>query len=145
MLHTPLAIAGAVTMFLACGFAIIAGSWRERMGGVVLLIDYVLNFLLGLVIFKLTILRFLVGDVICLIGFLYLCWKAPHPWPLWAFGLQFCSVMTEVAALGLGRSLMKWTFLTIELAAGYGILIVLLIGTFAALRARKRMRSSAKA
>lgn len=137
MLDTSLTTPGAVAMFLVCGFAMAAGSWRERMGGVMLLMGGVLKFLLSLVLLKQTVLRFLIGDVVCLCGLVYLCWKAPHPWPLWAFGLQFASVMTEVAALNLGPSLLKWTFLTVELAFGYGALLVLLIGTLAVMRARK--------
>jgi hypothetical protein len=137
MIDTSLTTPGALALFLVCGFVIAFGSWRERMGGVMLLIGGLLKFLLGLVLLKQTVLRFLIGDIVCLCGLVYLCWKAPHPWPLWAFGLQFCAVMTEVAGICLGPSLMKWTFLTVELAFGCGILVILLVGTFAVMRARK--------
>ncbi len=136
MPHTTLAMVSAVTIFVVCGFAIIAGSWRERMGGVVYLIDHVLNFLLGQTFPELFLLRYLLSDSICLLGFFYLCWKSPHPWPLWAFGFQFTSIMTAMAALVLGPDLLRWTFLTIEMAVGGSVLVVLLVGTVSALRAR---------
>jgi hypothetical protein len=103
------------------------------MGGVVVLGGYLLKFLLGLVLFKQTILRFLLADMVCLTGLFYLCWKAPHPWPLWAFGLQFCCVMTELAGLGFGANLMEWTFLTVENALDYSLLVVLLVGAITAM------------
>lgn len=139
MLHSPLAIAGMAMVVIICGYALLTGTRREQIGGFVYLLAYVATYLMTLVTtHDNTALRYMAPDVVCLITFLYLSWKAPHPWPLWALAAQFLTVAAEVATLT--HSLTRWTLLTAEAVAGYGVLLALLIGTLAANRVRREQR-----
>ncbi len=137
MPHTLLAHIGEILVLLVCLTAMVLGSWRERLGGGLYLAAYALTYLLTLANPKDMTWRFIIGDLICLLGFFYLSWKSPHPWPLWAFGAQLLTVMTEVAAFLNWHVLMRWTFLTVQMVLGYAVLFFLLLGTLAAVRARR--------
>lgn len=136
MTYNPAVIIGLVLVVSICLFAIIAGNWRERFGGTLYLALYALGYILSRITLDYAGWRHLLPDAIGLIGFLYLCWKAPHPWPIWAVAAQLLSVTAAIASLvhGIGR----WTFLTMQMVIGYGLLLALLIGTLAALQSRKK-------
>lgn len=143
MLQSLPALIGAGVVILVCLFAIIAGSWRERVGGIVYAGAYLLSLVLALVTLKTVAWRFLVVDTACLIGFFCLCWKAPRPWPLWALGAQLLSVLTSLAVLQMGTDkVLKWTLLTVVNGLGYTVLLVLLIGTIGAIGARNNRETT---
>jgi hypothetical protein len=130
---------------LTCIAALILGGWRERSATALYLLAVAANYGLGLLVLDMTTQRLLFSDTLCLIGFFCLCWKAPHPWPLWAAGLQLLAVMTEVSVLFMSTGTLRWTLLTVVALSGYGVLLVLWIGTFAAARRRFRVRSQSVA
>ncbi len=141
---TSLVISG--TSLFVCLLALVFGSWRERFGSLFYLGPFALSFGLGLLAVRgFMAWRFLLCDLICLAGFLYLCWKTPHPWPLWAFGLQLMAVMTDVVDLVLHPQVLRWTLVTLQNSLGYFILLALLIGTLAAVRRRKAERKMSQA
>lgn len=145
MLQSLPAQFGAAFGLLTCVAALIFGGWRERSAAALYLIAVAANYGLGLVAHDMTTQRLLFSDTLCLIGFFCLCWKAPHPWPLWATGLQLLAVMTEVSVLFLTVGTLRWTLLTVVALSGYGVLLVLWIGTFTVARRRFRARSQSVA
>lgn len=143
MLQSLPALIGAGAVIFICLFAIVAGSWRERVGGMVYVGAYLLSILLSLITVESVAWRFLIVDFACLAGFFCLCWKAPNPWPLWAVGAQLLSVLTSLSVLQLGPDkVLKWTLLTVVNGLGYLVLLSLFIGTVAAMRGRKRARET---
>ena len=138
MLHSPLAIFGAAFLILASLLAFILGTWRERAGAALYLAAYVvangLNWLSHMQDLSHTI-----TDILCLIGFVILCWKSPHPWPLWAAGFQLASTMTGICGL-LNITVSKWAYMTLLILSAYGVLLALLAGTFAAARRKRQQR-----
>lgn len=137
MWTSPLAIAGLIMTLIVCAFALAVGSRTERLGAGFVLLDYILSNVPGLFTHEYIELRFLVSGLICLAGLLSLCWKARHPWPLWAVAAQLAGVAAQVNALR-HTEVLVWTSLTIQILSGYGVLLALLIGTFAAMRKQKR-------
>ncbi|WP_303831886.1 hypothetical protein [Asticcacaulis taihuensis] len=138
MLHSPLAIFGAAFLIFASLMAFIFGTWRERAGAALYLAAYViangLNWLSHMQDLSHTI-----TDILCLIGFVILCWKSPHPWPLWAAGFQLASTMTGICGL-LNIAVSKWAYMTLLILSAYGVLLALLAGTFAAARRKWQQR-----
>ena len=87
-----LAIEGVV-----CMAGLIFGGWRERAAALI----YGGAVLLAVLLKDFTQLppmwRYLTPDSLCLLGFVVLCWKSPHPWPIWACGAQLMSVCISIA------------------------------------------------
>lgn len=136
---TSLAISG--TSLVVCLLALVLGSRCERLGGLYYLGPFALSLGFGLFVTQnMMVWRFLLCDLLCLIGFLSLCWKAPHPWPLWATGLQLLAVVTDIQVLVMSPWTWRWTIITLQNTLGYLILLCLLIGTLAAMRRRKAER-----
>ncbi len=140
MLHSPLAIFGAIFLAFTCLMAIAFGSWRERAGAGLYLAAYVIANALN-TLTQLQELSHTITDILCLTGFVVLCWKSPHPWPLWAAGFQLASTMTGICGL-LNITVSKWAYMTLLIVSAYGVLLALLAGTFAAIRARRRSRAN---
>ncbi|MGN6365064.1 hypothetical protein [Asticcacaulis taihuensis] len=138
MLHSPLAIFGAAFLIFASLMAFIFGTWRERAGAALYLAAYVVAN--GLNWFShMQDLSHTITDILCLIGFVILCWKSPHPWPLWAAGFQLASTMTGICGL-LNITVSKWAYMTLLILSAYGVLLALLAGTFAAARRKRQQR-----
>jgi hypothetical protein len=137
-LYTQLA---AVASLLICGFAIISGSWRERLCGVLYLAAYVLLIGLGLVSTRYAVVYGAVADALLVPGVLVIARKSPHIWPRCVLVLQIFSVGIDIAALTY-KGISVWLYLTAQNAAGYAILLCLLVGTFGA-RARRRAEKQA--
>lgn len=137
MLASMIAMAGAVAVVLVCSYALIAGSWRERFGALVYLTAYLIVLGFG----KASPLSMLMADTLCIPGFFIANWKSRHPWPRWALAGQLLSVSVEVVAL-LPTNLSRWTFLTIEVTAGWGVLLSILVGTVA-YRVERRAQKAA--
>ena len=135
MLHSPLAIFGAAFLALTCLTAFVFGSWRERAGAGLYLAAYIIANALN-VLSHFQGLSHTVTDILCLIGFVILCWKSPHPWPLWAAGCQLASTMAGVCGL-LDVEVSPWAYMTLLIVSAYGVLLALCAGTFAAIRRRK--------
>ena len=136
MLHSPLAIFGAVFLAVTCLAAFIFGSWRERAGAGLYLAAYLVANGLNLLSHRQD-LSHTITDILCLIGFVILCWKSPHPWPLWAAGCQLASTMTDICGL-LNIAVSKWAYMTLLIVSAYGVLLALLAGTFAVTRSRRQ-------
>lgn len=138
MLHSPLAIFGAVFLIFASLMAFIFGTWRERAGAALYLAAYLiangLNWLSHM-----QGLSHTTTDILCLIGFIILSWKSPHPWPLWAAGFQLASTMTGICDL-LNINVSKWAYMTLLIVSAYGVLLALLAGTFVAARRKRQQR-----
>jgi len=139
MLHSPLAIFGAVFLAFTCLTAFVFGSWREKAGAGLYLAAYVIANALN-ALSHLQGLSHTLVDILCLIGFVILCWKSPHPWPLWAAGCQLASTMAGICGL-LNIAVSKWAYMTLLIASAYGVLLALLAGTFAAIRTKRRLRA----
>ncbi len=139
MLHSPLAIFGAAFLAFTCLMAFVFGSWRERAGAGLYLAAYIIaNALNALSHFQ--DLSHTVTDILCLIGFIILCWKSPHPWPLWAAGCQLASTMAGICGL-LDVEVSQWAYMTLLIVSAYGVLLALSAGTLAAIRARRTSKS----
>lgn len=149
-MHSPLAIAGLVVVSLACLYALIRGGPRERIGALAYGLSYALSYVLAQVMPHLLAretmaLRYMGADVACLLVFIGLSWKAPHAWPLWAAGLQLLSVMAQVITLSTYHlRLAAWTFMTLEILCGYGVLLALVFGTMAEIRRRQAERRASQ-
>jgi hypothetical protein len=137
MLHSPLAIFGAAFLVFTCLTAFIFGSWRERAGALLYLAAYIIANALN-ALSHLQDLSHTITDTLCLIGFVILCWKSPHPWPLWAAGCQLASTMTGICGL-LDIAVSQWAYMTLLIVSAYGVLLALLAGALAAIRRRKRV------
>ncbi len=136
MLHSPLAIFGAVFLIFASLTAFIFGTWRERAGAALYLAAYVIANTLN-ALSHMQDLSHTITDILCLIGFVILCWKSPHPWPLWAAGFQLASTMTDICGL-LNITVSKWAYMTLLILSAYGVLLALLAGTLAAARRKQQ-------
>ncbi|MFT4076147.1 MAG: hypothetical protein QM647_11510 [Asticcacaulis sp.] len=139
MLHSPLAIFDAAFLLFTCLVAIIFGGWRERSGAVLYLAAYVLANGLSVLSHHQDLSQTLV-DILCLAGFVILCWKSPHPWPLWASAAQLVSTMSGLTGL-LNVEVARWAYMTVLIVSAYGVLLALLAGSLAAARA-KRIKST---
>lgn len=136
MLQSWVTQSGAAAIVIVCLYALIMGTWRERFGAVVYLAAYLLTMGFGLIALDHVTLYMLLSDMVCLQAFLFLCWKTPHPWPKWAVLGQLICVAVEIATL-LHTGIDSFNFLTIETAAGWAVLLALLLGTIAAAQARR--------
>jgi len=142
MLQSTLTQIGAVAVVVVCLYAFVVGSWRERFGALIYLAAYLVSFGFGLIAPEHSTLYLLLSDVLCLQTFLFMCWRTTHPWPKWALLGQFICVCAEVLTLAHVGGLYSRSFLTIETAAGWGVLLALLVGTIAAAQARRDARAA---
>ena len=136
MLQSLVTQMGAAAVVIVCLYALFAGTWRERFGAVIYLAAYLLTLGFGTIAPGHFTLYLLLGDMVCLQAFLFLCWKTPHPWPKWAVLGQLICVVIEVATL-MKLGIRSFNFLTIETAAGWAVLLALLIGAIAAAQAKR--------
>jgi hypothetical protein len=141
MLQSITTRVGASAVVLVCAYAIFAGSWRERFGAFIYLVGYVVVLGFGLASPRYPAVYMLMADALCLPGFFIASWKSPHPWPGWAIFAQLVSVAVDVVTMfGLLNS---WIFFALAMAASYGVLLSLLIGTIAYRSRRRRKDGSA--
>ncbi len=133
---------GASAVVLVCAYAIFAGSWRERFGAFIYLTAYVVILGFGLGSPHYPPVYMLMADALCLPGFFIASWQSPHPWPRWAIVGQLISVAVDIITIvGLFN---RWLFLTLAMAASYGVLLSLMIGTVAYRARRRAQRQSAQ-
>jgi len=127
-----------VMVLLVCGFAIISGSWRERLCGALYLISYVMMLGFGLVSLDHASVYMTVADVLLVPGLWIIASRAPHPWARYALAVQFVSVVVDIAAMIYDIS--QWWYFTVQIVTAYAFLICLLVGTIAATARRRRER-----
>ena len=75
-------------------------------------------------------------DVVMLIIFSAMVWKAPRSWPVWACALQLLVVTSHVMVMLDLRTPIS-AFYTVVNMTGYGIMLAIAIGTFWAWQERK--------
>ena len=139
MLQSLVTQIGAGAIVAVCLYALVAGAWRERFGAVIYLTAYLLTMGFGVIAPGHSTLYLLLGDMVCLQAFLFMCWKTPHPWPKWAVVGQLVCVIIEIATL-MKVGIRSFNFLTVETTAGWAVLMSLLIGTIAAAQVKRQAR-----
>ncbi len=144
MLQSLVTQLGAGAVLVVCLYALIAGGWRERFGAVIYLAAYLISVGFALISPDYTTLYLLVADALCLQGYLVISWKSPYSWPKWAVAGQLVCVAAEVVTL-MPQSLLSlgihtYVFLSVETAAGWAVLLALLLGTIAAAQTRRDAR-----
>lgn len=121
-----------------CLFVLVCGDWRARLAGGMYLaayaVNYVLNYALTPAIFARPEWSYLLSGSGLLIGFVYLSWKSPRPWPIWACAGQLMSVAAAIASLV--HDIQPRPFLVLQMLIGYGVLLAILMGTVAAVRSK---------
>ena len=139
MLHSWITQLGAGAVLVVCLYGLWVGGWRERCGAGIYLAAYLITFGFGLISIEYPTLYLMVADALCLQAFYVLSWKSPRAWPKWAVAGQLISVVAEVATL-FHLGLRSYLFLTIETAAGWAVLLALLLGAIAANKDRRDAR-----
>ncbi|MBW8882478.1 MAG: hypothetical protein JF615_13980 [Asticcacaulis sp.] len=139
MLQSLLAQAWAIIDVVICGYALYAGSWRERCGAIIFLIAYLASMGFAFISPQYTTLYLLVADTLCLQVFYVVSWKSPHPWPKWAVAAQLVCVVMEVLTL-LKVGISNYVFLTVENTMGLAVMLALLLGTISAAQAKRDAR-----
>jgi len=130
---------GAISIVLVCGYAILAGSWRERFSAFVYLTGYMMVLGFGLAGPEASPVYMLASDTLSLLGFFIVNWKSTHSWSRWAIAGQLASVILDVIALtGLFN---RRFFLTLETVAAYAVLLALLTGTISYRVRRRAMKA----
>ncbi len=130
-----------IMIALVCLLAVIWGADRERKGALIFGVVSGVNIFLannsgyatdGLLIFT---------AIACLTGFVALCWKSSHLWPLWAAAAQGMAIMGHVLRLTNPR-ITATTADIIQLISIYIVLFSLLAGTVYAARHRSQKDNS---
>ncbi len=81
-------------------------------------------------------------DVVMLIVFAAMVWKAPRSWPVWACALQSLTVTSHVMVI-FHLSPPISAFYTVVNIASYGIILAIAIGTFWAWQERRAIGADA--
>lgn len=129
---------GECAVALICGYALVAGTWRERFGGAIYLAAYLIPAAFASISTRGFDLYFLVADVLCLPGLVTIARNAPHPWPRWAIGGQLASVIADIVSLMYRDNAIYPFYIITEAVLSYIVLIALLTGTIAAQLRRHR-------
>jgi len=120
-----------------CVSGLLFGYWRERVGALICLGTLLVSVVLKDFTNWAPLWRYLLSDTLCLAGFVMLCWKSPHPWPLWASGAQLMNVCISIVAWQ-NSYIRLWAYYTALTIFGYAVLLALLIGIINAVRLRIR-------
>ncbi|MDC7682055.1 hypothetical protein PQU92_02140 [Asticcacaulis sp. BYS171W] len=139
MLGTLLSQVSLVLVLTGCLTALILGGLRERLAGAAYLTTFLLQ--AGLYYLGWTQPGINLGlDGLFSIALVCLCWKSPHPWPLWALGFQLIAVMIPIVRLSDAR-IQGWAYYSAMTISGYAVLLAIVIGAFVASRMRKGLKS----
>ncbi|WP_443747714.1 hypothetical protein [Asticcacaulis solisilvae] len=138
LMHRFWAEVGEIAVFLVCGYALIAGTWRERFGGAIYLVAYVIPWVFAAISIRSVGLYFLAADVLLLPGFFTINRNSPQPWTRWALGSQVLSVALDIARLIYDSGRFDPFYIIVQAILGYVVLIALLTGTIAAHRLNHR-------
>lgn len=141
MLQSWISQLGAAAVAVVCLYALVFGGWRERFGGLLYLAAWLVSFGFGVIDREHSTLYLILSDAVLLQGLALIAWKSPHPWPKWAVaGQLLCLAMALATLFPAGPR--KWYFLTVEILAGWGVLLALLLGTITARQARRLLKAS---
>jgi len=132
-------------IFLVCGYAILAGTWRERFGGIIYLVGYLIPWFTVTYLSRTYIVMMLVADVLCLPGFIAINRKSPYAWTLWALIFQGLSVVADITDIVLFGVRFPPVYVITEGVLAYCVLASLLAGTVSAqLRRRHGVTGTAR-
>ncbi|MGZ3306201.1 MAG: hypothetical protein ACXU8U_10120 [Asticcacaulis sp.] len=125
-------MAGLAVTVSICLAALAFGGVREQRGALLSLAWRVI--VMGAMVYRLDMMWAHLGaDVLCLMGFIILGWKAPQPWPLWAGAFEVAALITDINRLcGYPASSSAYALLGGVFAGG--VLLSLLAGTIVAIR-----------
>lgn len=137
MIDTKIAMVGAVFMVLVCAFAFLKGDESERLGAGAYLIAWLASLLIqnDSNLYSIPLGLFAI-DLVILLVFVGLAWKARRAWPIWASGLQLLAVSSHIFGMVEVRASLA-SFIAVMNLASYGILVTLAIGTFWAWQERR--------
>jgi hypothetical protein len=132
----PVLVGIAFELFI-CLAGLIIGDWRGRTGSLIFLATLVLEIILKDFTSLAPLWRYLMTDTLCLAGFVLLCWKSPHPWPLWVSGVQLMNVCISLVAWQ-NSYVRLWAYYTALTIFGYAALLVFGAGLLLTLRHRRQ-------
>ncbi len=133
-----------IMMLLVCGFAIIAGSWRERLCGILYLAAYAMGIGFGFISTRHnTAIYMAVADVLLIPGFWVVARRSPPVWAKCVLVIQTVSVAIDGLALTYD-GLSRWQYLTMLTAAGYAILACLFVGTIGHISKRRAEKQATR-
>jgi len=130
-------------MLLGCTFALVVGDKIERIGAVTYLVCWLLS-TLARVVFQYELLgavSVLALDVILLLTFAALVWKAPRDWPVWACAFQALILASQLLFLTNFDPTLS-AYFTIVNVSSFGIIVALVVGSFIAWQERRAIAAS---
>jgi hypothetical protein len=137
LFETIAAYVGAAFMVAVGAFALLKGGRPERIGAGAFMLGWFASLLLQSEAgsFGVQWGMFLL-DVVMLIIFSAMVWKAPRSWPVWACALQLLTVTSHIMVM-MKLSPPISAFYTVVNMAGYGIMLAIAVGTFWAWQERR--------
>lgn len=137
MLETIAAYVGAGFMILVGLFAFLKGGEPEKIGAGAYLFAWFASLMVQSAggYFGVQWGVFAI-DVVLLIIFAAMVWKAPRSWPVWACALQLLAVTSHIMIMADLRTPIS-AFYTVVNMTGYGIMLAIAIGTFWAWQERR--------
>lgn len=128
---------GAAIIVLVGAFAFIKGDEPERIGAGSYLFAWFASLLVqnDAQVYSLQWSMFAI-DLIVLIVFAGLCWKAARNWPVWATALQLLAVASHLMVFFDLRPSVA-AFYTVLNISSYGVLLCIAVGTFWAWQERR--------
>ncbi|MFT4091771.1 MAG: hypothetical protein QM645_13635 [Asticcacaulis sp.] len=136
--YMPLIQTTCAIVTLVCICVLLWGSGYERKGALLFGTLFGLNLFVNSYGWSGPVLTALVTDLLCLTGFIALCWKSPHPWPLWASAAQVMALMGQILHL-TNPIITSATADTIQYIAIYMVLFSLFAGMIYARKPRKKI------
>lgn len=143
MFDTWPALVGAAFMVAVGLFALLKGGEPERIGAGAYMMGWFASLLFqgegGL--FGVQWGMFAL-DVVMLVVFAAMVWKAPRSWPVWACALQLLAVTSHIMLM-MKLPTPVSAFYTVVNMTGYGIMLAIAIGTFWAWQERRAIGAEA--
>lgn len=119
-----------IALALVSALVLIGGGNRERKAVLAYAAIHGLSEGLRLNGVHLSSGSYLVIDLLCLAGFVILSWKTPHPWPLWAAGIQLVAAMIQLLSL-TNPQITPSSASLLHVLSVYAVLFTFVVGTFA--------------
>ena len=143
MFETIAGYVGAAFMVIVGMFALLKGGRPERIGAGAYLFAWFASVMIQTSggYFGVQWGVFAI-DVVVLIVFSAMVWKAPRSWPVWACALQLLVVTSHVMVMLDLRTPIS-AFYTVVNMTGYGIMLTIAIGTFWAWQERRAIGADA--
>jgi len=125
-----------VTVTLVCGYAVLVGSWRERLAGAVYAAASLFLGGFGVIPHRASLFLEFTADVLIMPGFLTVNRKSPYAWTRWMLAFQTLSFVPDIIKL-MGNPAYFAPCTIAQGVLSYGVLASLLTGTIST-QARKR-------